>query len=331
MPANPAYLMALPTKIDPMLGYLTTGFQDHVRIRDKFGYKVNDRMWDFFQQLGVIDRDGQPTPHFGDPAWVYLQYRRAKVDSRGDEAILDEARRQMAAVRARGVFLAEGRGRSPGDLAPALDADIRRIFQDAKQSLWAELTPAFVATIPGALPLRTQSSDRTDYILHPTTGEQFGQQALDSLHRLRERQAGAYDVQLVVSDGLNALAITDDGHLAPFLEELRARLTSQGYRPAPQVLVLTSGRVRAGYRIGEALFGDLSGKRSTLHIIGERPGTGHHTFSVYITQTAGQLWAQPGQVDHNITKVVSGIAVTALAPADAAVESVRLLRTLSRF
>ena len=35
MPANPAYLMALPTKIDPMLGYLTTGFQDHVRLREK--------------------------------------------------------------------------------------------------------------------------------------------------------------------------------------------------------------------------------------------------------------------------------------------------------
>ena len=26
LPAHPAYLMALPTKIDPMLGYLTTGF-----------------------------------------------------------------------------------------------------------------------------------------------------------------------------------------------------------------------------------------------------------------------------------------------------------------
>ena len=40
--------MALPTKIDPMLGYLTTGYQDHVRLRERFGYKVNDRMWQFF-------------------------------------------------------------------------------------------------------------------------------------------------------------------------------------------------------------------------------------------------------------------------------------------
>jgi ethanolamine ammonia-lyase large subunit len=47
MPANPAYLMALPTKNDPMLSYLTTSFADHVRVREKFGYKINDAMWDF--------------------------------------------------------------------------------------------------------------------------------------------------------------------------------------------------------------------------------------------------------------------------------------------
>ena len=82
MPANPAYLMALPTKIDPMLGYLTTGFQDHVRLRERFGYKVDDRMWAFFQELGVIDADGRPTEHFGEPSWVYLQYRRRKGDAR---------------------------------------------------------------------------------------------------------------------------------------------------------------------------------------------------------------------------------------------------------
>ena len=61
MPANPAYLMALPTKNDPMLSYLTTAYQDHVRVRERFGYKVDDRMWAFFQRLGVIDADGQPT------------------------------------------------------------------------------------------------------------------------------------------------------------------------------------------------------------------------------------------------------------------------------
>ncbi len=47
MPANPAYLIALPTKNDPMLSYLSTSFQDHVRLRHKFGYKVDDTMWYF--------------------------------------------------------------------------------------------------------------------------------------------------------------------------------------------------------------------------------------------------------------------------------------------
>lgn len=325
MPANPAYLMALPTKIDPMLGYLTTGFQDHVRLREKFRYAINDPMRWFFQSLGVIEARGKPTAHFGDPTWVYLQYRRKKADTRADEEILAEGRAQMAAVRSRGVFLAEGHGRQPGDLAPALDADIRRIYRDAKKSLWTELTPAFIATIPQALPLSTQSLNRTDYILHPISGEQLAPAAVAALRKLREQQTAAYDVQIVVSDGLNALAIMDGGHLAPFLEEVRKRLAKEGLRTAPQPVVLTSGRVRAGYRIGELLFAGLPGRRAVLHVIGERPGTGHHTFSVYFTDTAGSVWGQPGKVDHNITKVVSGIATTALLPADGAREAVRIL------
>ena len=82
MPANPAYLMALPTKNDPMLSYLTTSYQDHVRIRNKFGYKVNDAMWAFFKRIQVIDKNGKPTKHFGDPIWVYYQYCVAKGDKR---------------------------------------------------------------------------------------------------------------------------------------------------------------------------------------------------------------------------------------------------------
>ena len=67
MPANPVYLIALPTKNDPMLGYLTTSFQDHVRLREKFGYKVDDAMWSFYQRIGIVDQDGKYTEHYGDP------------------------------------------------------------------------------------------------------------------------------------------------------------------------------------------------------------------------------------------------------------------------
>jgi len=101
-----------------------------------------------------------------------------------------------------------------------------------------------------------------------------------------------------------------------------------GYQPAPEVLMMTSGRVRAGYRIGEQLFAKQVGRRVLIHVIGERPGTGHHTFSVYLTATQGAVWSTPGKVDHNLTKVVSGIAVTAMPPVAAADETVRILNGL---
>ncbi len=330
MPANPAYLMALPTKIDPMLGYLTTGYQDHVRMRDRFGYKVNDPMWEFFQQLGVIDGNGKPTDHFGDPRWVYLQYRRKKGDTRSDGEILSEGQAQVDEVRGRGVFIADGHGARPWDLDPALAKDIHRIYVDAKKSIWTELEPAFIAEIPHVFKLSTQSKDRTDYILHPESGERLTRESVAALCKLRDQQAGRYNVQIVVSDGLNALAIMDPGHLAPFLDTVRAGLVREGYRPATEHIVLTSGRVRAGYRIGETLFAHLPGNRVILHVIGERPGTGHHTFSIYTTAPDGSVWGEAGKVDHNITKVVSGVATTALMPVKGADATVRILQTIAQ-
>jgi len=135
-------------------------------------------------------------------------------------------------------------------------------------------------------------------------------------------------VQIVISDGLNALSITDPEHLLPFLSKTRSELERLGLRPAPEHLVFTSGRVRAGYKIGEALFGGLQGNFAIVHVIGERPGTGHHTFSAYLTAASGADWATPGKIDHNITKLVSGIAVTTLLPKAAAEETAGLVSRL---
>ncbi|MEY2727809.1 MAG: Ethanolamine ammonia-lyase heavy chain, partial [Planctomycetota bacterium] len=170
MPANPAYLMALPTRIDPMLGYLTTGYQDHVGIREQFGFKVDDRMWTFFKELQVIDNNGNPTEHFGDPAWVFLQYSRRRGDQRTDDEILQEARLRIGEVRSRGVFLAEGSGPRPSQLNPRLDSEIHRIYNDARLCIWKELDPRLAEIISDTIVLKTRSSSRTDYILHPTSG-----------------------------------------------------------------------------------------------------------------------------------------------------------------
>ncbi|NRP21298.1 Ethanolamine ammonia-lyase heavy chain [Ensifer adhaerens] len=330
MPANPAYLIALPTKNDPMLSYLTTAFQDHVRVRDKFGFKVNDAMWDFYKRIGVVGEDGRFTRYYGDPLWVYYQYRLAKGDGRPQDAIYDEGREKVREVEARGVDLAMGHGEKIWDLNPALAAKVRGLYDDAKVSLWAELTPGFIAAVPNVVPVRTLSKDRNDYIAHPTTGETLSPESIGEIERIRASWGNDMPKgQIVISDGLNAKAIMDDGHLAPYLEEVRKLLSDAGVTMSEDNILVTSGRVRAGYRIGETLFekSDPDSLRGILHIIGERPGTTHHAYSVYITVAKGKRWSQKG-IDHDATRLVSNVADTALHPRDAARETLTIIREI---
>ena len=328
MPANPGYLMALPTRIDPMLGYLTTGYHDHVHIREKFGYRVNEAMWEFFKELGVIDRQGKPTEHFGDPSWVYLAYCRRRSDDRAQQVILAEAQDRIAQVRQRGVFISQGHGQQVSRLDRDLDEHIHRIYDDAKKCIWAELPEDFEGTIPGGVQVRTLSVDRNDYILHPVSGETLCAETIDGLEKLRDEHGEKYDTLIVVSDGLNALANTSGDQARELIEHLRSELGSDGRRVAPEVFVIRSGRVRAGYRLGETMFRDRSGRLQILHIVGERPGSGHRTLSIYITSADGSDWTESSKVDHNITKVVSGIAHTALLPGLGAQSASRILRGL---
>ncbi|WP_375760382.1 ethanolamine ammonia-lyase subunit EutB [Corallococcus exercitus] len=329
--AGPAYLMALPTRNDPMLSYLTTSFQDHVRLRERHGLRVDDRMWAFFQRLGVIDADGRPTKHFGDPAHVYVHYRRAKGDTRPEAELRAEAETRMAQVRARSVPLAVGHGKETWTLEPPLEKDLRRLYEDAKVGLWSELSDAAVESLPGAVRLRTCSEDRRDYILHPPSGESLDETSEATVRALRDRHGGRWDAQVVISDGLDPRSLMDAGHLPPFLDTLRAELAAQGWSVAPEVLVVKHGRVRAGYQVGRLLFGAENDPRprALVHVIGERPGSGHHAYSAYLTAPAASTWAQQGAVDHDRTRLIAGISDTSVRPEDAAREAVRILEELA--
>ena len=81
--------------------------------------------------------------------------------------------------------------------------------------------------------------------------------------------------------------------------------------------------------MGELLFGksDPNAFRGILHIIGERPGTMHHSYSVYITVLKGKAWAYK-KVDHDVTKLVCNIADTALSPKDATNETLKIIREM---
>ncbi len=327
MPANPAYLMALPTRNDPMLSYLTTSFQDHVRLREDFDLKVNDSMWAFFKKIEVIDEAGKFTEHAGDPIWVYYQYLLAKGDKRSKEEIYAEGNKKIAEVVGRGVDLALGHGEKISDIEPELNKRIHALYDDAKISLWTELTPEFVKTIPNTVEIATQSKDRENFIAAPASGEVLSDAAVATLEKLRSSWNGSTpDVQLVISDGLNANAIMDEGHLMPYLEALAKEVKGAGLTVSEKNIVMTSGRVRAGYAVGSVLFAkaDPNKAATIINVIGERPGSGHHNFSVYISTPKGKVW-QDKKVDHDIVRVISGISDTALAPADAAAETMRLI------
>ncbi len=329
-PANPAYLMSLPTKNDPMLSYLTTGYQDHVRIRHMFNYKVNDAMWAFFKRIKIVDENDEYTEHFGDPIWVYYQYRLAKGDKRSEADIYKEGEAAVKRCESREVLIARGYGANKWDLNPELKNKIWGLYNDAKVSLWAELTPEFINTIPNAVVISTNSKDREDYVAHPSSGEELSDAAVASLNKLKSSWAGKDpDVQIVISDGLNSKAIMDEGHLKPFLDKLKKELKMAGLTVGTETVVVKSGRVRAGYAIGNVLFGtsDQNKPKAVLHIIGERPGSGHHNFSCYIAAPKAKTWAEK-KVDHDIVKAVCGISNTALPPEKAAKQTVQLVKEL---
>lgn len=322
MPANPGYLMALPTKNDPMLSYLTTSFADHVRVRKAFGYKVNDAMWAFFKRIGVIGDDNNPTNRFGQPTQVYLHYRRAKGDARTDDTIIAEGNAAIERVRKRGVPIAEGYGEQPWQLQPSLDQEIRELYKDAKYCLWTEWDNSFLRSIDNAVLIASMSVDKVDYVYHPTSGERLSTQGVFALQNLRDSwKEELPKIQIIISDGLNARSLMDEGHLAPFIQQLRGTLTKKGISMCKNPVVIQYGRVRAGYAAGEILFhGNDESMHGIIHIIGERPGTMHRNFSAYITVATRGVWNQTGKVDHDITRVVSGISDTAYDPKSAADE-----------
>ena len=331
LPANPAYLMALPTKNDPMLSYLTTSFQDHVRLRSKFGYRINDAMSAFFQKIQVLDPQGNYSEHFGDPLWVYYQFRLAKGDGRAREAIYAEGEEAIQRVTGRGVPIARGYGKERWNLAPALAAQVEALYRDAKNCIWSEFTPEFIQTIPNPVVVRTTSKQREDYIAHPASGEKLAPEAIAAMEKLRASWGvNVPDVQIVISDGLNARSLMDEGHLAPYLVEVRKELVAAGFTVSATHVVMKAGRVRAGYAIGSILFANAPATKAhvILHVIGERPGTEHRNYSVYLAGPGADVWAA-GKVDHDIATVISGISDTAYSPLAAAGDTVAMVRSFA--
>lgn len=115
----------------------------------------------------------------------------------------------------------------------------------------------------GWLPLRTRAKDHTEYLLHPEQGRR-----LDDASKARcEKDADrGVDVQVIAGDGLSAHALRVNG--PALMKALHTHLTGAGFRVGKPLFVKYA-------RIGvQDEIGVITQAKSTLIVVGERPGLG---------------------------------------------------------
>jgi ethanolamine ammonia-lyase large subunit len=311
--AAPAYLMAVAGNADPMLGYLTTSFREHPHLRRQTGKSISSPMRRRLAELGVVDARGLPRADAESAASLYAAYMKAGGDTRPAETLRAEASKKVAALAARGYDLGLGHA-GDYEAPPGVEARLESIYEHARLALYAALDDGVVREVsPHNLRARTLAHDREQYLSDPPAGERLRPEDASRVAALYGARRPR--VQVVLSDGLNADALNEN--LRALLPRLRRELAEAGLHVGETDVVVTNGRVRAGYHVGQLLGVDL-----VVHLIGERPGTGLNTLSAYLTygrDAAGRTRWSPG-LDHACTTAVCGIHPKGKPPAAAAEE-----------
>ncbi|MES2817888.1 MAG: ethanolamine ammonia-lyase subunit EutC [Pseudomonadota bacterium] len=115
-----------------------------------------------------------------------------------------------------------------------------------------------------SLLLHSAAADRHQYLQRPDLGRRLNSASAQALGSHAATHPQGYDLAVVVTDGLSALAI--HRHAAPFLLRLEELVAAESWSLAPIALV-QQGRVAVADDVGERLKAKM-----TLILIGERPG-----------------------------------------------------------
>ncbi|MDP3502504.1 MAG: ethanolamine ammonia-lyase subunit EutC [Myxococcales bacterium] len=183
------------------------------------------------------------------------------------------------------------------DHAIALDA-VESEIEDG----WAEKQ--------GWLPLRTRAKDHAEFLLHPDQGRRLDDASRQRCEKDAER---GLDVQLIAGDGLSANALRLNG--PALLTALHKHLTAAGFRVGKPLFVKFA-------RIGvQDEIGVLTQAKSTLIIVGERPGLGTgDSLSIY-TAYGPKLGQDNAEKD-----CISNVRTLGFAPERAAARCAALMK-----
>jgi ethanolamine ammonia-lyase small subunit len=199
-----------------------------------------------------------------------------------------------------------GLARSGASLATAPLLDFKLAHARARDAVHKPLDqPRLAADLEKlGMPVRRTASaaaDRQAYLMRPDLGRRLSAEAATAL----AKDAGHYDVAIIVCDGLSAGAV--QMHAAPTLVELLPLLRRQNASVAPLVVVL-HGRVAAGDAIAGLLGADCA-----VVLIGERPGlSAPDSMGAYLT------WRPSAQTTDADRNCVSNIRPDGIGYAEAA-------------
>lgn len=185
------------------------------------------------------------------------------------------------------------------------------------EQIAAQVTSCLPTEAPKPLVLHSAVANRQEYLCRPDLGRRLDEACVAVLKNRREQDtaAAAYDLGIIIVDGLSARAVSEN--IQPMLTQLLPELAAS--RPAfslAPVCIVEQGRVAIGDEIGELLH-----CRCVLLLIGERPGlSSPDSLGAYLT------WApKVGNTDAG-RNCVSNIRPAGLSYASAVQKIMYLLR-----
>lgn len=180
----------------------------------------------------------------------------------------------------------------------------------AKDAVYSEIHDSFAQEL-GCLALLTECKDREDYLLNPGKGRRLSSEYLALLQREGTRGA---DVQIIVADGLSAWAT--ERNVPGLLPILETTLQSAGFTIGKRIFVRFA-RVGVQDDVGVAL-----GARSTVILLGERPGLGTgDSLSAYIA------YGPKLEQDNAEKNCISNIRAMGISAQEAANDTAAILKS----
>lgn len=169
-----------------------------------------------------------------------------------------------------------GLGRSGVSLPTAALLDFQLAHAQAQDAvhqaldtaaLEAQLAPLAKAhNLGDTLQVHSRAPDRPTYLQRPDLGRRLDDTSAEALRDCASSLSSGFDLSIAIVDGLSSRAISEN--TLPFLTELLSALKhdSEEWTVAP-LTVVRQGRVAVGDEVGELL-----NARTTLVLVGERPG-----------------------------------------------------------